>query len=109
MDFDDDHALCALRRRLPKDWHRAAVCEQISDTRQRRNSNAAHLRRFQWARCRTWIIRMSPQPESSTQEVLAGLAERITYHHGDKGFCVLRGRARGHRGVVAAVGRGANL
>jgi hypothetical protein len=21
MDFDDDHALCALRRRLPKDLH----------------------------------------------------------------------------------------
>jgi hypothetical protein len=32
MDFDDDHALCALRRRLPKDLHGAAVCEQISDT-----------------------------------------------------------------------------
>jgi hypothetical protein len=41
MDFDDNHALCALRRRLPKDLHGAAVCEQISDTRPRRNSNAA--------------------------------------------------------------------
>jgi hypothetical protein len=30
MDFDDDHALCALRRRLPKDLHGAAVCDRSS-------------------------------------------------------------------------------
>jgi hypothetical protein len=33
---------------IAKDLHGAAVCEQISDTRPRRNSNAAHLRRFSW-------------------------------------------------------------
>src|SRR5690349_24719747 len=109
MDFDDDHALCALRRRLPKDLHRAAVCEQISDTRPRRNSNAAHLRRFQWARRRTGIIRMSPRPESSTQEVLAGLVERVTYHNAENGFCVLRAKARGLRDVVTVVGHAATI
>jgi hypothetical protein len=35
---------------------------------------------------------MRPQPESSTQEVLAGLVERVTYHNSENGFCVLRAR-----------------
>ena len=43
---------------------------------------------------------MSPQPESSSQEVLAGLVERVTYHNAENGFCVLRAKARGHRDVV---------
>jgi len=34
---------------------------------------------------------MKPQPESSTQEVLAGLVERVTFHNVENGFCVLRG------------------
>jgi hypothetical protein len=33
---------------------------------------------------------MKPQPESSTQEALAGLVERVTYHNAENGFCVLR-------------------
>jgi exodeoxyribonuclease V alpha subunit len=45
-------------------------------------------------------IAMKPQPESSTQEVLAGLIERVTYHNAENGFCVLRAKARGHRDVV---------
>src|SRR5262249_5350896 len=49
-------------------------------------------------------MRMSPQPQPSTQEVLAGLVERVTYHNAEDGFCVLRARARGHRGVVTVVG-----
>ena len=57
----------------------------------------------------TWIIRMSPQPESSTQEVLAGLVERVTYHNTENGFCVLRARARGHRDVVTVVGYAATI
>ena len=40
---------------------------------------------------------MKPQPESSTQEVLAGLVERVTYHNAENGFCVLRAKARGQR------------
>jgi hypothetical protein len=36
---------------------------------------------------------MKPQPESSNQEVLAGLIERVTYHNPENGFCVLRAKA----------------
>src|SRR6266436_8796878 len=52
---------------------------------------------------------MKPQPESSTQEVLAGLIERVTYHNSENGFCVLRARARGHRDVVTVVGHAAAI
>jgi hypothetical protein len=39
---------------------------------------------------------MKPQATPpSTQEVLAGLVERVTYHHAENGFCVLRAKARG--------------
>jgi len=48
---------------------------------------------------------MSLQPEPSTQEVLAGLVERVTYHNAENGFCVLRARARGHRDLVTVVGQ----
>jgi hypothetical protein len=41
--------------------------------------------------------RLKPQPESSTQEVLAGLVERVTYHNAENGFCVLRITARPSR------------
>ena len=52
---------------------------------------------------------MKPQPESSTQEVLAGLVERVTYHNVENGFCVLRAKARGHRDVVTVVGHAATI
>src|SRR2546427_11135050 len=55
------------------------------------------------------IVDMKPQPESSTQEVLAGLVERVTYHNAENGFCVLRARARGHRDVVTVVGHVATI
>src|SRR6201993_2294860 len=55
------------------------------------------------------MIRMSPRPEPSTQEVLAGLVERVTYHNAENGFCVLRTRARGHRDVVTVVGHAAAI
>ena len=47
------------------------------------------------------------QPETSTQEVLAGLVERVTFHNSDNGFCVLRAKARGHRDLVTVVGHAA--
>ena len=50
---------------------------------------------------------MKPQPEPSTQEVLAGLVERVTYHNGENGFCVLRIKARGHRELVTVMGHAA--
>jgi hypothetical protein len=52
-------------------------------------------------------IQMKPQPESSTQEVLAGLVERVTFHNVENGFCVLRAKARGHRELVTVVGHAA--
>src|SRR5213076_1163340 len=54
-------------------------------------------------------VRMKPQPESSTQEVLAGLVERVTFHNAENGFCVLRARARGHRDLVTIVGHAATI
>ena len=50
---------------------------------------------------------VKPQPESSTQEVLAGLVERVTFHNADNGFCVLRTKARGHRDLATVVGHAA--
>src|SRR5260221_1210840 len=52
---------------------------------------------------------MNPQPESSTQEVLAGLVEQIPDHNAENGFCVLRARAREHRDVVTVVGHVATI
>src|SRR5215207_11520673 len=54
-------------------------------------------------------IDMKAQPESSTQEVLAGLVERVTYHNAENGFCVLRAKARGHRDVVTVIGHAASI
>jgi exodeoxyribonuclease V alpha subunit len=54
-------------------------------------------------------IRMKPQAVSSTQEVLAGLVERVTSHNAENGFCVLRAKARGHRDLVTVVGHAATI
>jgi len=43
------------------------------------------------------------------REVLAGLVERVTFHHADTGFCVLRVKARGHRDLVTTVGHAATI
>ena len=48
-------------------------------------------------------------PESSTQEVLAGLVERVTFHNDENGFCVLRAKARGHRDLMTVVGHAAAI
>jgi exodeoxyribonuclease V alpha subunit len=53
---------------------------------------------------------MKPQPpETSNQDVLAGLVERVTFHNAENGFCVLRAKARGHRNVVTVVGHAATI
>src|SRR5258705_5037384 len=52
---------------------------------------------------------MKPQQEPSTQEVLAGLVERVTFHSDDNGFCVLRIKARGHRDLITVVGHAATI
>ncbi len=45
----------------------------------------------------------------ATQEALAGLVERVTFHNAENGFCVLRARARGHRDLVTIVGHAAAI
>ena len=52
---------------------------------------------------------MKSNLEASTQEVLAGLVERVTYHNAENGFCVLRAKARGHRDLVTVVGHAATI
>src|ERR1700748_1381933 len=52
---------------------------------------------------------MKPQPQPSTQEVLAGIVERVTFHNPENGFCVLRVKARGHRDLVTLVGHAAMI
>jgi exodeoxyribonuclease V alpha subunit len=44
--------------------------------------------------------------ETSTQEVLAGLVERVTFHNAENGLCVLRAKARGHRDLVPVCATG---
>jgi exodeoxyribonuclease V alpha subunit len=52
-------------------------------------------------------IQKESQPQSTTQEVLAGSVERVTFHNGDSGFCVLRIKARGHRELITVIGHAA--
>src|ERR1700693_1737236 len=52
---------------------------------------------------------MKHQSDNQSQEVLAGLVERVTYHNAENGFCVLRAKARGHRDVVTVVGHAATI
>jgi len=52
---------------------------------------------------------MKPTPEPSTQEVLAGSVERVTFYNAENGFCVLRAKARGHRDLVTVVGQVATI
>ena len=52
-------------------------------------------------------IGMTTRPNTSAQETLAGLVERITFHNAENGFCVLRIKARGHRELVTVVGHAA--
>ena len=50
---------------------------------------------------------MKSNSQPSTQEVLAGLVERVTFHNPENGFCVIRAKARGHRDLVTVVGHAA--
>jgi exodeoxyribonuclease V alpha subunit len=52
---------------------------------------------------------MKPATTPPTQEALAGLVERVTFHNADNGFCVLRTKARGHRDLVTVVGHSATI
>jgi exodeoxyribonuclease V alpha subunit len=46
---------------------------------------------------------------SSTQDVLAGVVERVTFYNAENGFCVLRIKARGHRDLVTVIGHAAAI
>ena len=48
-------------------------------------------------------------PQAPSQEVIAGLVERVTFHNLESGFCVLRVKARGHRDLVPVVGHAAMI
>ena len=54
-----------------------------------------------------------PLPTSNiacrSNEALAGLVERVTFHNADSGFCVLRVKARGQRDLVTVVGHAATI
>jgi hypothetical protein len=52
---------------------------------------------------------MKSNLEPSTQEVLSGLVERVTFHNAENGFCVFRAKARGHRDLVTVVGHAATI
>jgi exodeoxyribonuclease V alpha subunit len=43
-------------------------------------------------------------PAAPHHEDLAGLAERVTFHNDESGFCVLPVKARGYRDLVTVVG-----
>jgi hypothetical protein len=51
---------------------------------------------------RAWALTVPSTAAPSTQEVLAGLVERVTYHNAENGFCVLRTKARGHMARAGA-------
>jgi exodeoxyribonuclease V alpha subunit len=42
-------------------------------------------------------------------ELLAGLVERVTFHNEEKGFCVLRVKARGQRDLITVLGHAAMI
>jgi exodeoxyribonuclease V alpha subunit len=42
---------------------------------------------------------------ADARELLSGVVERVTFHSGDSGFCVLKVQVRGHRDLVTVVGQ----
>jgi hypothetical protein len=52
---------------------------------------------------------MKSDLKTLSQEVLAGVVERVTFHNEKNGFCVLRAKARGHRDLVTVVTQAASI
>jgi exodeoxyribonuclease V alpha subunit len=69
--------------------------------------NAMQLARTTASMTGSATTSMKPQPDQSSQEVLAGLVERVTFHNAENGFCVLRIKARGHRELITVIGHAA--
>src|ERR1700676_800020 len=74
-----------------------------------RSASAARVSKSGWGLAPTAATQMRPQQEPSTQEVLAGFVERVTFHNSENGFCVLRAKARGHRDLVTVIGHAATI
>ena len=82
--------------------------ERVSPRRFEQPNSCAEPRCDIWARIAA-VQSMKHPSENQSQEVLAGLVERVTYHNVENGFCVLRAKARGHRDVVTVVGHAATI
>src|ERR1700712_5435115 len=52
---------------------------------------------------------MTSVTPSISQEVLAGLVERVTFYNEENGLCVLRTKARGQRDLVTVIGQAASI
>jgi hypothetical protein len=52
-------------------------------------------------------ILINSRPELLTQEVIAGLVKRITFHNAENGFLRQRAKVRDHRDLATIVGRAA--
>jgi len=52
---------------------------------------------------------VQPPRTSMPTENLAGLVERVTFHNGENGFCVLRIKARGQRDLITVLGHAAMI
>ena len=50
------------------------------------------------------MVRPNQVERSTPVEALAGTIERVTFHNGENGFCVLKVQARGKRDLVTVVG-----
>src|SRR3954466_6981529 len=50
------------------------------------------------------MVRPNQVERSTPVEALAGTIERVTFHNGENGFCVLKVQARGRRDLVTVVG-----
>ncbi|WP_425599112.1 helix-hairpin-helix domain-containing protein [Azospirillum aestuarii] len=51
----------------------------------------------------------TPGPHAEDREPLSGLVEQVTYYNAEKGYCVLRIKARSHKYLVTLVGHAASV
>src|SRR5215813_6049905 len=97
----------ADRRRVVNSQCIILVLDDKSSMRRQPQSDSSH--RVILDRRARPTATMKRHQEPSTQDVLAGLVERVTFHNADSGFCVLRIKARSHRDLVTVVGHAATI
>ena len=85
-----------------------AVGVRLESQRHRRKEDARRGRGLTAAIADTMASMKQPAKPSS-QEVPAGIVERVTFHNAENGFCVLRIKARGHGDLVTVVGHAATI